>query len=173
MKHRIFTILSAISLLLVAVLALWTVAVYLGAQEYLSTIQVGVGAAPTQYDFGVDSRTLELTRYRFLTNLVPDFTSSWHCMGFSWESRPTGFVSGAVIIVRQSSLRIPFWALLVVFGIMPTWWLLAYRRRRMAGLRRGHCPICDYDLRASKERCPECGTPIAQPESAKQTERTV
>jgi hypothetical protein len=40
--------------------------------------------------------------------------------------------------------------------------LLPYHAQRKQRQRRemGLCLHCGYDLRASKERCPECGTPI-------------
>ncbi len=52
---------------------------------------------------------------------------------------------------------IPLWMLLVPCA--SAFWFLWWpphrsRRRRKLGL----CVICGYDLRASKERCPECGS---------------
>lgn len=43
------------------------------------------------------------------------------------------------------------------FGLLPACWLflrVAHRWRRHAG----RCPSCGYDLRATPDRCPECGT---------------
>ena len=53
-------------------------------------------------------------------------------------------------------ISIPFWVPTVLFGalVAPTF-LSAHRRRKRKKL--GLCIKCGYDLRVSKDRCPECG----------------
>lgn len=57
----------------------------------------------------------------------------------------------------------PHWFLVAVFAALPIRWLILERRRRVAErARRGLCRRCGYDLRASPERRPECGTTVPQ-----------
>lgn len=54
---------------------------------------------------------------------------------------------------------VPHWVLAVVFGIFPGWRfvieLRLRKQRRLVGM--GRCAGCGYDLRATPDRCPECG----------------
>jgi hypothetical protein len=52
------------------------------------------------------------------------------------------------------------WLFVFPPAILPTCWALRYLRRRRIK-RDGLCPTCGYDLRATPDRCPECGTPVS------------
>jgi hypothetical protein len=56
---------------------------------------------------------------------------------------------------------VPYWALAVVTVVMPACWII--RRRPVP---KGRCPACGYDMRATPDRCPECGAVPAEPAAA-------
>jgi hypothetical protein len=56
----------------------------------------------------------------------------------------------------------PYWSLAIVLAILPAIRLQAMVRIRHRA-RRGLCPACGYDLRATPGRCPECGAVPAPP----------
>jgi hypothetical protein len=56
---------------------------------------------------------------------------------------------------------IRLWLIVLCLSLLPALWLygtLRYRSRIMQGA----CPRCGYDLRATPDRCPECGTPTVR-----------
>jgi len=55
----------------------------------------------------------------------------------------------------RAVFRLPYWFLLLLATLgMAPWIFGRWRRGRQP---QGHCKNCGYDLRASPERCPECG----------------
>jgi hypothetical protein len=62
-----------------------------------------------------------------------------------------------------SQIAFPFFYLAMLLTALPLAWCLSYRsRRRRARTASGFCMRCGYDLRASAERCPECGEAISE-----------
>ena len=58
---------------------------------------------------------------------------------------------------QDEQIWVPFWAIVPTLAILPAIWLAVSpppHLRHKPGL----CQKCGYDLRATPERCPECGT---------------
>src|SRR5579862_5934926 len=70
-------------------------------------------------------------------------------------SRPT-----KLLWVHEVYVSVPCWLAAAISACLPATWLHSRRRRLIVQgrLERGECAHCGYDLRASPDRCPECGT---------------
>ncbi len=75
--------------------------------------------------------------------------------GYEYSTQPAASNSG-LITPMVFRIRVPYWIIFVLTAIKP-WRSIARFMRHVRRLRTGCCLFCGYDLRASPDRCPECG----------------
>jgi hypothetical protein len=77
----------------------------------------------------------------------------------SWSVRIAGFAAGEFRAgsrpVTYRVAVVPYWFLVLLFAAAPLRW--AWVRHRVRFQPSGSCGRCGYDLRATPDRCPECG----------------
>ncbi len=162
---------------LVAVAALWVRSYFASELLYCSWVDregssiiyrelvVDCGRGNVSFSF---TRLLDPPRSSWMRNRlefqsgVPDDAAN----DLDW---PPGGSQGSFAGVRMSrfanstgtyrSVNVPLRMLVLSLGVLVAFWIWKARLRKSA-CRKGYCPRCGYDLRASKERCPECGKVI-------------
>ena len=90
-------------------------------------------------------------------------------MSITTDKRRLGFrhVSGGGLFygVTYDIVAVPYWAIIPFTAILPGLWFLSRRRHRYR-VKTGRCLACGYDLRESKDKCPECGAVIPEIKAA-------
>jgi len=82
---------------------------------------------------------------------MPHYHDVW---GFRWHPR-----SDRNWEYRERGIAVPAWSLVLLSGALPAWMSAGFYRS-VRRSRRGFCSRCGYDLRATPERCPECGRTV-------------
>jgi hypothetical protein len=160
MRRKFVNFAAAVTLLLcVAVCVLWVrsywVSETVGHHDGLLECEARTGRGSISFSYMLYNR-LRPPEHRWkysrrapaYPGLIAD-QSYWH-------------ISFSLSIGRFAGIIVPYAVPAVLLAVAPLWRLVSWvRARRRRGI--GGCATCGYDLRATPDRCPECGAVPAAP----------
>jgi len=161
-QRRLFNLLATASLLMcMATIGLWTRSLYLQETFYFGRYSLGTAGGQLWIQFA--SRPASRAGYDCLPqspnsstffgfSYAPQYAGGWidESLGFALASRP--FPPD-----HFTNIAVPFWFPSILTAVPPVLWL----KRRRGKHPTGRCQTCGYDMRATPNRCPECGTTIS------------
>jgi hypothetical protein len=165
-RRRLFDFVAIVSLLLcLATVALWVRSYWRydnleWASEYRTRFVASEGGRVlVQVNHGSHGKT-RFMPVEYCCSVIdarhPDTMGRpWRFGGF-WIENLTFYPQGSAPI-PYTDVVVPLWAAMALFLVLPGMRLYRCgksRRARWVGL----CPHCGYDLRATPDLCPECGT---------------
>lgn len=155
-RRRIWKVLGAAAVFL---LLLCAGAGVLWARSYWVIDSIVRNGGGTAIHICTSDCTLEIW---CLQGQLEDRPAGWSYV--SWTNDRPQYVWGWYEFRTDGQLKIaaPCWLLVLATGVPGATWMLTrwVHRRYEASRRDGRglvCPKCGYDLRATPERCPECG----------------
>jgi hypothetical protein len=175
LARHLFTLCSAVSLLLcVAACVLWVRGRWVaddytwvrdrGDTSIMTRISCASGVLGITRNRTTYAATEEAGRYRERLANTPGWGHTslqgnvYTSRGYLWPQLHRRSGANRAMSFRWWILELPMWMPFTLTLIAPS--VAAARGgRRRHRRQRGLCESCGYDLRASPERCPECGTP--------------
>jgi hypothetical protein len=179
-RRRLLPVLSALSLLLVAVtVTAWVRSSYVWDEFSFasSTKYFGLDSAGGQFEFEYESPVNGHEEFRDCVGLrywVPDkvdgpVEAGARMPGSHQWFRGHGFwlVTGERWGDNHFAIYLPAWFMVMVFAALPLYRICPRPKIRFKSSLslRTLCKSCGYDLRATPDRCPECGAVPAKQET--------
>jgi len=121
-----------------------------------------------RYSLTARSSGIEYTQYRHHAAVALEsgrivsinWRDRWHYDRVNQGREGHGFIFQKSATFEFYNLGLPYWLILLITALVPSVRLTARLRRKRPPP--GLCPKCRYDLRATPDRCPECGTVVAE-----------